>query len=325
MGMGNYSDKVDVRCKATDGTVFWVKAAAGPEYFLHPVFLHYFAASVAIFVLLAPNGLPAGLPSGWTLVIGWLVFCTTSLLTLAVVSVLVAYGERRGWIKTIFTPIFYVPMLLVSHGALAYFAQVVSDGVGYSASDLAIKIAQAVMTTAIFDIIHARYVVLAHPYAHSLAPPKEMPPGQTQPEVVSSAAPAQQEGVPPMDSIRIGTQTFALTDILTIRTRDHRLEVTTREGATLQRARMSDLPEATLALHGIQISRSLWVAFDAITDVIEDQSSQIDLRLWSGETERVAKPRLHAFRQAWRVRNAADAIGADRQITARSGAAAARG
>lgn len=326
---GAYSNRIDIRCKATDGTVFWVKAGAGPEYFLHPVFLHYFACCIGIYVLLDPTSLIAHLPVGWFLTVGWLVFCITALATLSLISWLIAAAERRGWPGTIYTPFVFMPMLIAGHIALATFGNFVSDKGPVSLETLILIVAKSIFTTVIFDILHARYVVLAHPYADTEAPPKAMPPGQTlpdpAPDAIPSTAPTPDSAAPPDDSIRIGTLTFALPDILTIRTRDHRLEVTTRDGATLQRARMSDLPETTLARHGIQISRSLWIAFDAITDVVETQPNQTDLRLWTGEVERVAKPRLHAFRQAWRVRNAADGMRDDRQNPARSAAGTQQG
>ena len=100
--------------------------------------------------------------------------------------------------------------------------------------------------------------------------------------------------------VQIGNQTFRLADIITIRTEDHYLGIQTAKGKFMQRAKLSDV----VGLHGsdlgMQINRSVWVAFSAITSVENADSGQIVLKLANGDEERVAKPRVFAFRQLYR-------------------------
>lgn len=308
-----------LRFKSTDGMVFWVNGESCVDYVLHPVFLHYFTLCVLIFALLDPTT-DSSLSTGWHLAMSWAIVTAISIAWLSAMTWVQRWLWRRRWITLIYTPLFLVPMVLFVDLARQYFAIVVGGADWQPWSKTILDIARDIFAVLLFDILHGRYVVLAHPNAtpdgalpaSAAAPSAQAEPAPTGPP----ADPAQDQ---PAESIRIGSATYALDTILTIRTRSHRLEVTTPQGSQQHRARMADLPEIQLARYGIQINRSLWVAFDAITDVIEADASQTDLRLWTGETERVARPRLHAFRQAWRAQTSAGPGIGNRQNTARGG------
>lgn len=99
--------------------------------------------------------------------------------------------------------------------------------------------------------------------------------------------------------VRIGPAVLPMASILLIRTEDHYLGVTTRSGTALHRAKMADIPELHSGIDGMQINRSVWISFAAIESVTDTPARQVVVSLVNGDEERVSKPRIFAFRQAY--------------------------
>lgn len=313
--------------RATDGTMFYVPGDSSVDYVLHPVFLHFFAVAVLVFVALDQSN-ASSLPTGWHIAISWIIIAFVAIVWLAALTSLQLALWRKGWIRAFYTPIYLVPMVIIADFARTGYETFITGVPFDRLSPLDINVARDCFAVLLFDVLHARYVTRVHPLAVSAdlqartpAPLLTTPP----PDVAAAAAPPDPAEAVPRVTAQIGTATFDLADLLTVRTRDHRVEVTTPDGTSLHRARLSDIAELQDPRFGLQVNRSVWVAFAAIADVDEPEPGQIDIRLRTGDVERVARPRLHAFRQAWRARTSADPPDPKRQNLAQDTAHAVAG
>ena len=264
--------------------------------------------AVLIFVALDQSN-ASGLPTGWHIGISWVIIAIVALLWLAALTSLQLALWRKGWIRAFYTPLYLVPMVVIADFARTGYETYITGVPFDRLSPFDINVARDCFAVLLFDVLHARFVTRVHPLAVS-ADLQSRAPAPQPPAMPADPAPAATIPDPvdpaPRIPVQIGTATFDLAHLLTVRTRDHRVEVTTTEGTSLHRARLSDIAELQDPRFGLQINRSVWVAFASILDIDESDPGQIDIRLRTGEVERLARPRLHAFRQAWRARTSAD-------------------
>lgn len=313
-----------LKLKSVDGTGYSIGAESFSEYFLHPVFLRFFFAGIAIYMLV-DDGLYARGASLWKVAGIWLGVVAIILTWLWAGFELLRLAMRRGYRLTFYTPVALVPMavLIEAAGQLADRAMTGLPWQGVTAAAESVVLNIAVIL--VFDILHAHYVVPAHPHgaaAHALPAPAPAQGATHKVQITrrtDDAAhtaeddPDMAETAPPLPAaapipkigpvttlLRVGTKQIDIEDILMVRTEDHYLGIVTRSGKTLQRAKLSDLPELHASRLGMQINRSVWVAFAAIREMTENDRGQITLKLVTGDEEVVAKPRVFAFRQFYR-------------------------
>lgn len=159
----------------------------------------------------------------------------------------------------------------------------------------------------ILDVMHALYVVPLHPLARAGSGTGTRLVADPQP-ALEAPAPDMAEpapGGPIVPEISIADRRYAVEEILWIRTEDHYLNVVTARGRSLLRAKLSDLQALQDGKIGMQVNRSQWVAFAAISEVVEEAGGQITLHLVTGDDASVARSRRIMFRQmlqAWRNR-----------------------
>lgn len=100
---------------------------------------------------------------------------------------------------------------------------------------------------------------------------------------------------PSQRKITIADQSFALEEVLCMRSQSHMVELVTQEGNTVLRARLADLVGQTETYDGVMAHRSYWVARHAIANL--DQSGPTDiLEMTNGDKLTVARPRRHDVR-----------------------------
>ncbi|OYU18324.1 MAG: hypothetical protein CFE34_11130 [Rhodobacteraceae bacterium PARR1] len=312
--------------RSVDGTVYGIISSPS-DYVLHPVFLKFVIAACMLYGLLDQDKELSRL-TGWLI---WGQVIVVILLWLIISGVLMRQLVRRGLIRHIWTPVILLPLLLLLEANVQttyFFTGLPPKPLSVTLSDLA-RIMAVIL---LFDFLHGQYVVTRHPHARlpgkSFAAADDLPTASPSPPTSSEwtgrmdAAAAHDKGgldivSPPPKlflsggpqgflpsrpvSIRIGTETFGLSDILMIRIEDHYLRITTRSGNSLQRAKLVAIEELHQGDLGIQINRSVWVAFSAIQEVKSIRNGQIRLVLVNGEEELVAKPRVFAFRQSYRL------------------------
>lgn len=330
-GRPTFSKEPTMRIRSVDGTAYEIADGSAVNYILHPVFMKFLMVACAIYALLDQD-------TALTRMTGWLIWglvIALILLWLVISAGVIRRLVRRGLIKQVWTPVLLLPMLVLTETSVQsmyVFFDLPPKSWDATLSGLTRDMAFVLF----FDFLHGQYVVASHPNARiqtsqrfmndstpdlsPAAPPQVAPPQMNRPtvadaEVSRAAGNAATPSQPPelaaeaaapskaarLGSVRIGAETFILSDILMIRIADHYLNVITRTGTTLQRAKLAAIKELHNGDLGIQINRSVWVAFWAIREVQAAKNGQILLVLANGDDELVAKPRLHAFRQAHRI------------------------
>lgn len=316
------SEKQTIQIRSVDGTVYRIVNDNSVDYFLHPLFLKFLVAACLLYGLMDQD-------RELTRLMGWLIWgqvIIVILVWLVVCNGITRLLFRQRLIQQIWTPIVLVPMILLLEATI--HAAYVFAGLSPKPWDIILAdVPRDIAIVLVFDFLHGLYVVPGHPHARigvsspaEDAKPASLPKDtsrsgvralMTDPEVsIKTESPSPSASAPPTPpapnpsrpkSVRIGTDSFELSDILMIRIEDHYLGVTTRSGRTLQRAKLAAIEDLHNGDIGIQINRSVWVAFWAIRDIQTAKNGQILLVLVNGDEELVAKPRLHAFRQAYRT------------------------
>ena len=320
-----------VKMRSVDGGVYWIVSRNPVDYILHPAFLKFVVTACLIYALL-DGGTEAPDLQGWAYLAAWAQTFITILLWLCICGGVIRLMFRRALIQQVWTPSILLPMLLLiellNQTSLNHFIGLPFKPLGV----LLVDVTRDMVFVLLFDYIHGQYVVARHPQARLADPAgddlgeggdptsdesvatKPVPPvsgGSRLPLTPEpTAAPHKDPDDAPQDiltapqrrsgSARIGTETFVLSDILMIRIEDHYLGITTRAGRSLQRAKLAAIEGLHDGDLGIQINRSVWVAFSAIREAQRMKNGQILLVLVNGDEELVAKPRVYAFRQAYK-------------------------
>lgn len=320
-----------LRVRSVDGSVYVIASRHATDYVLHPEFLRFLIVNCIVYALLRGNADVPGL-GGWPLLAVWTMVLTVVLLWLAVSGHVMVLLQKKGLIRLVWTPAILLPLNLIIEasvqGSMYWIANQQPKPWATTLSDLT----RDLTILLLLDFLHGHYVVPRHPLARIPNPrptqdPSEEPPPAT-PSKVSLTLPitmpkeTQQlkeptditlrgggaagllNDAPKQRTVRIGSQSYSLMDILLIRIEDHYLSVTTRSAKSMERAKLSSIEELHNGTIGIQINRSVWVAFWAIREVQPAQNGQILLVLINGDEEFVAKPRVFAFRQAYRAATA---------------------
>jgi hypothetical protein len=183
-----------------------------------------------------------------------------------------------------------------------------------------------------FDIFHGRFVGPLHPLVISARAPEPDSPDaapkqhEMQPDGVDASSPSSPlagsdgpadtaeagnltsaieiplDAVPVKTSlperVMIGTSEFNPRRIKLIRSEEHYLSIDTDKGTKLLRAKMSDAATTLGLSFGLQISRSLWVAY-AEVEAIKNAGGKLEIELKNGEVLTVPRARKQAFLQAY--------------------------
>lgn len=301
-----------VRVRSTDGTTFWITADSLADYVLHPVFLRFLVLVILIFALLDQR--PGfGAFGGWGMTFLWSVIAAVVLAWIAICSPVIAAMFRRRMIVQVYTPVLLLPMVLIVEIVIHIFTVLVGGTPWIEAPDLVRYMARNAIVVCLIDLLHANYVVHAHPLARvgkvDMAVPlpatvperrlRTVPPRLADQPPEPADAPRVDDPVRQIAMVQIGPAALPLSSILVVRTEDHYLGVTTRSGKALHRAKMADIEELHTGLVGMQINRSVWIAYSAVKDVVEVENRQVVVQLVTGDEERISKPRVFAFRQSY--------------------------
>lgn len=326
-----------LRIRSVDGSVYFITSRNAIDYLLHREFLIFVITSSVIYALIRGDADVPGV-SGWPFIAVWTLVLSMVLGWLALSGGLMELLLRMGLIRQVWTPILLFPLNLIIESsvqiAMFWFADKPFKPLGMTLTDLT----RDFCVLLLLDFLHGHYVVARHPYARmanrnsalenaqdaplrrkdatndaaDLPKPSHVPEeSRTDRDFIGSTAASghfsmvQSDAAPTQTAhhkmVRIGTETFALADILMIRIEDHYLSITTRSGRSMQRAKLGAIEELHKGDVGIQINRSVWVAFSAIRTMQPAKNGQILLILTNGDEELVAKPRVYAFRQSHRT------------------------
>lgn len=300
--------------RSTLGNAFHIRADSSAAYLLHPVFLRFLFLCLAMQALFgAGNGSSSG--AEWAHVLIWLLVIGAGMIAgITLLTLLTGYGKILGW-RRVYTPFFIVPVIFLCEGVAQVLVVLTDAGDWKGTSETLADLTRFILAALVCDMLHAIYVVPLHPYAQERGAPEGAESSRVlekplEDNLVEGGVTGilEQERLDAQISgeagreIRIADKTFLLEDLLWIRTEDHYLNVVTRKGRSMLRAKLSDLKLLQDGQVGLQVNRSHWVAFRAIADVEESSTGQISLQLVTGDTATVARSRNILFRQLYIAR-----------------------
>lgn len=299
-----------IKLRSVDGSAVWIASDSLTDYVLHPVFLRFLAIAVLLVALLDQR--PALQPlGGWALTFLWsTVACVTMGLIVLSARLLSALASS-GRVKQVYTPVLLVPIALCAEFSLQAGIFLLDGSGSFDLGQSLQSAARNLLVAGLLDLLHASFVVHAHPLAQFVANPQlptgsePVAPGAATPPLALAPEPVSHPDTRPEPTlfeggmVQIGPTQLPLGSILLIRTEDHYLGVTTRTGKALHRAKMADIPELHAGQFGMQVNRSVWIAYSAVKDVVESENRQVIVLLVTGDEERVSKPRVFAFRQSY--------------------------
>lgn len=306
------------RVISTFGTRFWVSTDSASDYFLHPVFLRFMMLALGVYTLMDQSD-DARVLVGWQMPVMWLATALTIIASFVLLGGWVLRLYRRGILRSVYTPFLLMPIIILAELTEQSMLQLMQVGDWKSLPNTLTDLTRDMLVIMLLDVMHALYVVPVHPLA-TLAPsgPKDTKPEEQKPEPSTQAreqkistsierAPPREDQAPesPMEMetrgegeyLRIADRSFAIGDIQSVRTEDHYLNVVTRTGRSMLRAKLSDLDLLHDGRHGVQINRSQWVSFAAIDAVTDEENGQVTLHLVNGDSATVSRTRRLVFMQ----------------------------
>ena len=279
---------------STLGTGFWIRADSASDYVLDPAFLRFLIISIGIYALLTQGD---GSPQlvGWQLPFHWLAVAGMVLVGHIATLNLLFHLSRRGMVRRHYTPVIFVPILILAEATGQAVFWLLDVAAPQPLHLMLGDLARNLLVLFLFDLLHVHYVVPTHPLAHLTRP---------EPGTASDSPPPRAEDTPPTadqdhPTVQIADRAFALSDLLSIRTEDHYLNVISHNGRCMLRAKLSDITPLHDGRHGVQINRSHWVSFAAIERITEDSNGQITLHLVGGDSATVSRTRRLMFMQLY--------------------------
>lgn len=313
-----------------DGTHAHVVTDSASEVFLHPLFLKF------IFICVALSGLMDRTPWGSTsftapeLFLLWAIIAAAMLVWYAAALFVIVLLVRRRIVRTVYTPLFIQPSLAVTHVSFYLFVVVV-HGQAPTWAELAVPIVNSIFVIALFELAFANFVAPLHPAfvvsrsggaPANMLQPKETPPVEavsaqraTLPErrleaeavaevfpggdpICTSDPSSTEEPAESEPDLQIGSETLATKAIRLIRADDHYLHVTMHNRQLMIRGKLFRLVSQLDEGHGLQINRSVWIAFAHIAEIRKLTPTKLELVTETGESFMVSKYRRVAFHSA---------------------------
>lgn len=309
----------------SDGSRFSVGSGSTSDYFLDTSFLRFFFLAVVIFAALVEPRTPDDISTAKTATM-WLFVAVASLLWLSLSYQISRVMIKIGLLDAIYTPLMVFPLLLVTEAVQHFFINIMYPMPLRSYEpDLAYLIT-ILFALICFDLIHGRFVAPLHPLViksaklvqrenRSISPrgddqaqqdnmPDIAPAAQVKPDTTGIAVqPSSKPGESQTPDtapkvIVIGTSEFEPQKIKLIRSEEHYLSIDTDDESKLLRAKMSEAASELGLTFGMQINRSVWVAYREISQMA-NLNGKLELELKNGEVLIVPRARKQAFLQAY--------------------------
>ena len=327
-----------VKMRSIDGNVYFITCKNPIDYVLHRDFIR-FVIIVCVIYALAHGDTDVPGVTGWPYVAIWTMVFSFVILWLVLSGKFTEYLIKKKYIAEVWTALLLFPLNLIVEGSVQFLMYWLVDQPLKSWGVVLADLTRDFSVLLLMDLLHGQYVVARHPYARisgayggerstsqhysphnslefdqradlrlepasiAIAARKTFEEGDGDSKTLGSQISgdiALSSAVMRHESVKIGTETYVLKEIQVIRIEDHYLNITTTSGRSMQRAKLSLIEKLHAGSLGIQINRSIWVAFSAIKDVQPAKNGQILLFLINGDEELVAKPRVYAFRHAYR-------------------------
>lgn len=312
-----------------DGTTWVVNARTASEYLFSPVFMVFFVICVILYAVLMQSTSELVLPVVVQLLM-WSGFLMSSILWLLGFLLVNMFLVQRGVVAAIFTPACLLPLIFINIELSDMILMQFAPSTEVSAAERWDDVLLNTVVFVCFDLLHAHFVAPRHPaFVHSgtqdrrqpstPAPhptPAVAPAAQTPQPPLQAAVPATETAVAPSPSsapvttpsgqpdfvapkeVKIGNSTLDMARILWIRSEDHYLSVEMQDRNVMLRGKLGQTIEALEDSLGVQINRSVWVAFSGIETLEEVGGGGLKVHMSDGAVFQVAAARLVMVRHS---------------------------
>lgn len=226
---------------------------------------------------------------------------------------------RRGVVSFVFTPAIIFPMVPINIIAAAFASKYLGAEYWLAFPENVGPFAQNLVAAVCFDILHGRYVAPTHPTFvcqdgrsdatdSTIAYVPAVMPANTQSTSVDLVAPelvAPQSVVGDSNSPEfvayISGERLDLREIVYLQSEDHYLKIQQIHTSLLLRGKMMETVKQLDHRLGIQINRSVWVAFSSIISVDENDAGYLEVTLSDDTTFKITNSRKITFLQNYKL------------------------
>lgn len=314
------------RVICSSGDSFYTSARTASEFVLDPVFVQFTALSV---LLCTPLMMALDLPFvPQVILFGAAIISTFFWLT---ICIRIYLNLINPWgLRTVYTPLLLLPTLVVDTLIKEYILRIFDTSNIERYDGLWEVGVRTVIIIVCLDIFHAKFVAPQHKLTlridkdGTIATPTAKPvdpPGTIARASATEAVPHHKQPAPNEDHVtenavqtvtdqgfehdpfqpklehelRIGRETFDLADTLYIRSEGHYLVVQGSSRQKMVRGRLREVAAQIDPSLGMQINRSAWIAYAAISSVNKNPMGQLETELRNGSTIKVANSRKSLF------------------------------
>lgn len=294
------------KVRFSDGGTFKINVKGASEYLLDPQMIRFLFICIVLFGTLRSIDYMEGLELYPQILVWIVVFATTVLWLVVSVSINIKLMDR-GFVSTIFTPLIVLPLAFLFVLPGYYVADLMNLAVENGQATALGRIVQNIIVLSAFDIFHGRYVAPMHPcYIEPLPVHAVSQPIATLfPHPEDRQAPASEDCEPTPETehitesatrlIEIANERIDIAAIKFIKSEDHYLRIVLGQESLLLRGRLGEAIEKIDTDAGIQINRSVWIAFAAIEQVQSSAKGNTEILVPDGTTFRVATSRKREF------------------------------
>lgn len=294
------------KVRFSDGGTFEVNIKGASDYLLDPQMIRFLFICIVLFGTLRSIDYIEGLEL-YPQILVWIVVFATTVLWLAVsVSINIKLVDR-GFVSTIFTPLIVLPLAFLFVLPGYYVADLMNMTVENGQATALGRIVQNIIVLTAFDIFHGRFVAPMHPSyvapqpVHAVSQPVATP--FLNPELRPAPAGEDREPIPETEPvtesavhlIEIANEKIDIAAIKFIKSEDHYLRIVLGQESLLLRGRLGETIEKIGADVGIQINRSVWIAFAEIEQVQSPAKGHTEILASDGTSFRVATSRKREF------------------------------
>lgn len=317
------------RVVSCNGRSWETNAQGAADYLFNPVFMTFFFLCVVLYATLMQPNEEAALPFMAQFIL-WSGLIMSALVWLFLSAWLSVAAHDRGLTKAIYTPLLLLPLVFINaflgEFVLSVFNAAFQDDFGTKIQN----IVKNIVILVAFDIMHARFVVPQHP---RYVPPRsadgpvmhsaelavspsivETPtavPIVSEPSLSAAQDAENDEATQDQDDasavdvsmgggqqcIFVSREKIDTSEILWIKSEDHYLSFQLTDRNLMLRGKLRSVVEKLGGQPGVQINRSVWVAYSAIRNVQEQKNGNLEVYLKDETAYRVASSRRLIFKQ----------------------------
>lgn len=303
----------------SDGGTFETSATTAAEYLLDSCFIRFLFLCIVLYGTLMYREDISQLDPYYQVLLWIMMFLVTTSWLVFSVS-LNLYMVRRGIVSFVFTPALILPMVPINLIAAGFVADLIGADYWLTFPGNIEAIVQNIIAAICFDILHGRYVAPTHPTYLGVDSRKAQPIPQPEaeekripPAQVTSTPTERSEPVPtvpetvandtqrPEFVINIAGERLEARKIVYVQSEDHYLKIQQSQTVLLLRGKLKETVKQLDHRLGIQINRSVWIAFSSISDIAENDAGYLQVTLKDDTTFKITNSRKLTFLQNYKL------------------------